>query len=678
MELGYLTVEGCLVVADSLGRRILFKGYRPRESEGYVEILGQRRPLEKVATARIQVSLHRQGWAAPGEVLLRDSPCRLYRTKTSHWAFGADWESLARRDWNLDPVVYSPWYSGGAAKGSPARPRPGSPFVVPFADVSVKGCRRNGATVELYAIELKEFTDFVLGKLRATLRFESEATAEAFARQFPAVADLAALDSAVKVEIDRSKKVRRPKRAPGTARKRRKLSKRNQRLVAIWSGLIALAAVSIAALGLGAEALVILPAMVAAAVVTPAIQARGRNRIERLDLAAKFPANVWNRFAAQAPAHAAGFAFLLRDRGIELRPDVVDLEPVDAFLRSLPKETCIGIAVLGAGALVGQAFLAALGRKVETQWVWQPKDRVMVLQVRNSYWISPLTWVFKTWTVKPKETLQEVFDLWAQKVRSSLAYGHRVAFFALGFTPDTRIPEALMARVASDAERVAPESFVIGDRHMHRRRIPYGPFSVDLVDGELVGRRGPEFIPLVALPFAADATPMPARLDGAAPRVSTSDDIAIVRLAALPLVPLGVQIRNFVEVGPGFGSPPGEVTLRLLAVSDKVDVVSPRVRETRPETKDYIVPLAPREDGLPTSSYSTFLGRIEAVAESVNPVTNVALWKLSVDVSGLRVVVLVRKDHCPALPAVGSFASGNLWLVADLTPGEGRAADYIR
>lgn len=682
VELGYLTVEGCLVVADSLGHRTLFKAYRLREKDGYAEILGLRRQLEKVADARVTVTLHRQGWAGPAEVLLRDSPCRLYRGKTRHYAFGPDWESLVRRDWYVDPIVTVPWFSGGGAKGSPAKPRPGSPFVVMFADPAVKGCAQSGSKVELYAMELKEFTDFVLGKLRATITFASESEAGAFAKQFPVVADVAALDAAVKVEIDRSRKVKRPKRKPGQRRVRRKMSKRGQRQLAFMALLIMVEAVAIAASGLPATSLVLLPVTIVAGIAGGLSlvwrQSRVRNRVERLDLAAKFPAKVWERFAAQAPGLAGGFVYMLKDHGIELNPTVIDLAPMDAFLRGLPPDTRYGGVTLAAGAFLGQAFLAGIGRKVPSRWVWVPKEGLMALQIQNAHWVSPLTWVAKVWDLKTKETLHDYVDTWTAKVRSALAYGHRATFTATGFAPTSQYPEALVERVAKDVESVAPESFVLGDRHIRRRRLAYGPFTLDLVEGELLERRGPGFIPLIAIPFVVDAPELRARLDGAAPHVPNADDVAVLRLSDAPLVALGVQIRNYVEVGPSFGSPDGEVTLRLLAVADKVEVVTPRMRETRPELKDFLVPLAPREDGMPTSSYATVVGRITTVDEMTNPVTNLALWRLRLDVSGLPLTVLVRKDRCPALPTAGSYANGNLWLVGDLVADVTARPDYIR
>src|SRR5207247_2744188 len=140
---------------------------------------------------------------------------RVYRTRTRHCVIGSDWRSLRRSRWSRDPLVYRPWYASRPVVQSEARPGSGAPFFVSFQDGAVKGCRRNGATVELFAVELKDFTDFVLGKLRATLQFENEAVAESFARHYPVILDLGGLESAVKVEIDRSRRIRVPKRPTG-------------------------------------------------------------------------------------------------------------------------------------------------------------------------------------------------------------------------------------------------------------------------------------------------------------------------------------------------------------------------------------------------------------------------------------------------------------------------------
>jgi len=56
----------------------------------------------------------------------------------------------------------------------------------------------------------------------------------------------------------------------------------------------------------------------------------------------------------------------------------------------------------------------------------------------------------------------------------------------------------------------------------------------------------------------------------------------------------------------------------------------------------------------------------------------VALWKIRLNISGISLHVLVRKDQCPGLPEAGSFLSGNAWLVADVEGAEVSRPGYIR
>ena len=677
MEWGYLTREGHLVVADSLGRRFFFKAYRIDTAGSFIEFLGNRRPMERVGNVTVEVALHRTGWTGPPERILRPSVAQLYRTRTRHYAIGPNSRSFRKSSWNRDPIVLPPWFSSGKVPQKQTRPGTSSAFFVSFHDGAIKGCRRDGLTVELFAVELKEFTDFVLGKVTVTLRFETIPEAEAFARQYVTVPDPAAIESVVRVEIDRSRSVSLFKPAPQAADK--KASKRNGRRFLLAALLMNLEIVLIIALSLPPFTVILLAVPLIVATVTSLRERQARDTPERQDLSAKWPARVWDRWAAHVPAHAAATASLLKEIGIELDQTAVDLDPLDAFLRKLPPETRFGSAVLGFGALVSQAFLANLGRRVPSEWSYNSQDRMYVLEIRDAYWVSPLNWVARVWDQKPAETIQSLIDLWTGKVCTALAFQHRVGFSALGFTPpDGRLPEALIARVSADAERLAPESFVLADAHFRRRRASYGPFTIDLVETEGVDRRGPRYLPVLAIPFLSDAQEVTGRLDGSSPRSPRQEDVAIVRLSDLPLVPLGVEVRNFLEVGPTFSSRDGELTLHLNAVADKVEIVTPRMREQRPEIKDYLVPMDPREDGVPLSPYARFIGRIEESRETTNPFSKVALWKIRLNISGISLDVLVRKDQCPGLPEAGSFLSGNAWLVADVERPEVSRPGYIR
>src|SRR5206468_1123633 len=60
------------------------------------------------------------------------------------------------------------------------------------------------------------------------------------------------------------------------------------------------------------------------------------------------------------------------------------------------------------------------------------------------------------------------------------------------------------------------------------------------------------------------------------------------------------------------------------------------------------------------------------------PFANLGLWRLGLDVSGFRCDVLVRKDRCDGLPAVGNHFTGRVWICAIMEPGQVSTGSYIR
>ena len=140
-------------------------------------------------------------------------------------------------------------------------------------------------------------------------------------------------------------------------------------------------------------AVLALPIPFLAALAVPLRERLARRTAERQELSAKWPVSVWDRWARQVPGHAASFVFLLKEMGVKLNPDVIDLEPLDAFLRKLPSDTLFGAVALGAGALAGQAFLANLGQNVQNEWLYDSKTGMYVLQIRDAFWVSPISWI---------------------------------------------------------------------------------------------------------------------------------------------------------------------------------------------------------------------------------------------------------------------------------------------
>src|SRR5439155_22087002 len=118
MELGYLTKAGHYVEVDSFGRRTICKALRIDESKKSTEFLGVSRSIEALGQVHVTVWLHRNGWANPGERILRRSRARLYRTRTGHYVLGGSWRRIKGMTddayyWRSRPSVWAPFLLRG-------------------------------------------------------------------------------------------------------------------------------------------------------------------------------------------------------------------------------------------------------------------------------------------------------------------------------------------------------------------------------------------------------------------------------------------------------------------------------------------------------------------------------------------------------------------------------------
>ena len=114
MELGYLTKTGHYVEVDSFGRRTICKALRIDESKKSTEFLGMSRSIEGLGQVQVTVWLHRNGWANPGEKILRRGGGRLYRTRTGHYVVGGSWRRIKGMTadayyWRPRPSVFAPF-----------------------------------------------------------------------------------------------------------------------------------------------------------------------------------------------------------------------------------------------------------------------------------------------------------------------------------------------------------------------------------------------------------------------------------------------------------------------------------------------------------------------------------------------------------------------------------------
>ncbi len=631
VEIGYLTPEGHIVVTDSIGHKVLFHAYRIDEAQRTFELLGAKRPMDLLGEVMATAYLHRNGWTSAGEALITRSPARLYRLKTSHLLVGANWRSIQFLCEDVEPFVRSPYLS--TARQEPAVHSDTQPFFVIIEDLSVRGQQQSGKIVELLGTEQREFLQFVLGKLRIVLEFDSELGASSFASSFLPAGDLAVLDSATRVDVSRSTELVPTKPEAGS----------------------------------------------------PSGSKGTSYRREVLEVQSRWPFLAWEHWAEDPRGHAASFAAGSKQLGIGLDPNRFDLESLDAYLRKLAPDTLFGAFLMDASAYVGEAFVAALGSRPRHRWAVvqleggkQTLHHVLYFDEVN-YYVSPPTWIAGIWERKEATTLhssiaQATFDL-----RTLLAFRQQAEFTALGFiSPVENAFKGLRTRVLADGVHANAKTGILGEARVESRILTYGEFLVYFVTGEAIEASGTRYLPIMAVPFARHTQLWSGVLDGAAPRSPSREDVAILRLQGNDLVPLGVQLVNYAEVGPAFTKHVGPLGLRAIAAADKGQVITPRLRQARPEFKDFLAPLDGQETGVPLSPYASILGRIEAVEEQMNPLTNLHLWLLRLDVEGFRCEVFVRKDRCEGIPTPGSYFTGRVWLAAQVEPEAVSTASYIR
>ena len=618
--------DGHLVVTDTMGHKVRFRAYRIDEAHKSFEVLGNKRPLEPLGEVTVTAYLHRTGWSVPGEVVLKRSQARVYRGKTSHVLLGTSWKSIECLHKREEPEVFGPYLSN--LKPEPFCVDREQPFFMLIDDTSVKGHRQSGTTVELFGVERKEFLDFVLGKLRIVLEFTRNDNATALASNFLVAHDLKALDASTIVDIDRSTEIVSPQPAKGPSER----------------------------------------------------HGKAYYRRELVDLRSKWPSLAWSRWAANAEAHGAGFAQVMRQIEVLPDPNRIDLDALDRFLRTSASDTLFAAFLMDAAAYVGLGFLEALGTRARYRWTSVKAQPMPVLFFDEvEAYVSPAAWIAKIWVTKAPTPLHATAAQWAFEIRSALAFRHRAEFSALGFMPSlTDGFKSLRDRVTEGARHVRGTSRILGATHMEVRLLSFGEYEVYYVTGEVIDDTGSRYLPVMAVPFSSRTQTWIGSLDGSSPRSPTREDVAIVRFRGNDLVPLGVQLANYPEVGPSFAQRHGPLTLETIAVAAKGQVLTPRLRQARPEVKDFLAPMDGQDTGVPLSPYASVLGLIEKVEETTNPFANVGLWRIGLDVSGFRCEVLVRKDRCDGLPALRNHFTGQAWIVATMEPESVSTGSYIR
>lgn len=646
------------------------KAYKIDREKRSIEFLGSSTKMKRGQDVHASLWFHRNGWKSSGETMLKEGPTRMFTTEHSFVLIGPKWGSIEPLRKEAQTPIGSPAFS-------PKSPTPAdirssrltrrTPWILRFQDADVKACSVSDRTVEIYSVDRMEYTDFVIAKLRLVLEFPHVDDARTFAAGFPKAKDVADLDSSVIVDVDRSTRIKWSKRA----------ITRVALVVAAFPIAIAIGVALWMITGYP-RAGAIFSGIIGFLIISALLKMKFE-RTEFLDMAEKWPKVPMERWARNAKGHAAAFPYLMKDMEVELDLETGDLSALDEHLRGLPEDAFFLGYAWSVAAFVGAVFVGFIGPKTDYEWRYSPDDGFPILHLDSiGYWVSPLSWVASIWLDKEKTTLNEQVETWSENVFESMAFGNIPAFISLGFVEeDEEKFRKAVEKIRADVKELPPISHVVGDGHFRGRVKEYGPFEVHYFEVESMRPSGLSFVPSLCTPYYKDAQRLKGRLEGPSPKSVWREDMAVVRFESAEMVPLGMQIINFPEVGPRFAEMSGTLEFEVLAVPDEVRIVTSRMRETRMDLKDGIAPIQSDEEGLPMIPVSNFIGKIVSVESVENPFSGMQLWKIDVNISGLNLRLVVRKALCDGLPERGYFLSGSAWLVGKILSEARAPTDYI-
>lgn len=678
MELGYLTKEGYLVSVDSFGQRTICESLRIDESTKTSEFVGVRRTFERVAAVQLTVWLHRKGWANPGERILRRGSGTLYRTRTGYYVIGRNWRRIKGMTvdayyWRPRPSVFAPFLWKGKFPSKPSKffpPGRKCSFAFRFLDQTVIGCRRTGRSVQLLGVEFKEFVEFVIGKISAQLEFENEGEAESFAKNFPTVDDPIKIDPVVQMDVQREKRL-----SPTRKEKNKLLS---MSLAVVGIPLAVLAAIIVLRLPFEiADTLQVIPTVLAVLYVPTIFNYRKRLRIENRDLRQKWPQEYFKRWMSQFPQRTGAVIAMMKDLNVTLDPSLIDLKSLQDFLQQQPPGAFFGAMALDISGYLGVAFLQIVGARARFKWVIDSRTGEPGLFVENAYLtVHFIQKIRDIWISKGKEPID--YWLWntARMAQDRIAMQPIIIYISLGFLKDL----GQISQFHDNMRKAIPISLSkqlrMGENVYRTTWIRRPSFEIAWNEIEKQPP-GWSLATVVAVPFYTEARTLDGKLEANSPRSPAREDVAIVRFKNNELVPLGVLLHNYLEVGPSYVKRSDQLQIKTVAAVEEAQVITQRVRDLQPQAKEGI---GPRNigQGIPTDSSALFMGRILSVAELENSFSGIALWRVDVEFSGFKLELLVRKDKCTGNPQPGFYMSGILWLLGDLLPPETiPSAEYI-
>ena len=514
------------------------------------------------------------------------------------------------------------------------------------------------------------FSQFVIGKLSAQLEFEDETSAENFAKTFPAAGDRSKLDTAISLDV------RRDKRLAATSREKVKLASYISLIVGIPL-LIVLLTIALHLPSRDTLPLLEMSTVLGVLVIPSVLRYRRRLRSENRDLRLKWPTEYYKRWTSQFPQRTGALIATMKELNVAVDPAMIDFRPLQNFLRQLPSDTFFGALALDIAGYLAHAFLQIVGRGARFNWRPESRTGEPVLAMDDAYLsVNFLTKVRDIWISKGKEELD--YWLWngARVAQDRLALQPIALLIALGFMKEN----SQLPQLQDDLRKAMPISLSKQQRmgeHVYRVTwIRKPPFEVVWNEIEKPPP-GWGLATVAAIPFCTETKTLQGKLEASSPRSPSREDLAIIRFKNNDLVPMGVLLHNYLEVGPAYLKRSDQLELKIIAAVDEAQVVTPRMRELQPKVKESIGPKNIGQ-GVPMDSQAAFMGRIVAMSETTNPFSETSLWRLTMDFSGFSLDVLVRKDKCGGNPQPGLFLAGTLWLVGDLLPSESDASsEYI-
>lgn len=652
VELGYLTAGNSFVVLDTIAVRTLFPGLRFTQATGEVVTLTHSATLDRRSEVEIVVRLHRRGWQGRGETVLRKTRATWYHTDALDLFVGPTARSI-RMPWRGELArVHRPFFALEAPikdllEGAEADAA--TPCVAWLDHTTVRSWRRSGTTVEVRAVERKQFSDFILGNLRAVIEFPSEADAAAFSEALPPAETLTEGALQAAPDITRSKRI-------------------------VWTPkVLAIVAVALVLIGflivgsvLGAlagdyvkVAYALLTSIAGISLLSWALPALLRTRRrEFVDLAAKWPQVLCERSGADCQRESTRAADALRSMGVEVQPGTSSLEPVDAFLRSQSPESFNGTFALQLGLLAIARVLYLTGRKVDFWWEYHPDRRECAFRAdAASLRLYPLTAVLAVWQMRDPEGLEQFAQTYARELQMRLAFRESLpAFVALGFTPAgwdafSKFRHRLDGELAGS--RSASQ---VRNRGAEVRETVLDYESVKLVlveerTGETASSR---FVPTFAFPWVATPVTAPAELEP--PKEPYG------RLAMLRVGPLTQPIN--VLLAPS-GPHPGEGwASHDVELSGVVESASPLAGG--PGQGGVQVTNVPLNEGSAQDSpvIQVLNARLVDVSEGRNAFNGLSVWRLVLSLGVFELPVVTRGDTWPTPPRTGQFFTGTVRVFA--------------